>query len=158
MALVYWQFLQSLNYLHQHMQSLVSDLLKTSCESTVWLTDSGTTGITAIEIEQTDSQIILRVKISNVAIDDLEIQVKQETILIRGEQMETVDVPGYFNFQFCSGYFQSLIPLPSSVQPETVRAQLEDGFLAITLQKTRETPKQIVTFNLVSSTSTQVAS
>ena len=148
MALVHWQLLQPMGCLYQEIHRLVHDLLTTSCQSTLWFTESGTTGISAIELHKMDREIVLKVQISDVVVDTLEIQVNPETVLIRGEQTETAEVQGYFNSKFYVGRFQSLIPLPNAVRPETVRAKLEDGVLTLTLQKSRETPKQTVRFNL----------
>lgn len=150
MALVHWQLWQPMGCLYQEIYRLVHDLLATSCQSTLWLIESGTTGIRAIELQKTDTEIVLKAEISDVAVDTLEIQINPESVLIRGEQTETAEVQGYFNSKFYLGRFQSLIPLPAPVRPETVRANLEEGFLTLTLQKSKDAPKQIIRFNLTS--------
>lgn len=148
MSLVHWQSLQPLDSLYQHMQGLMSDLLKTSRMSTIWVTDSGVTGITAIEVQTTDQEIILRVKLPHVAVGNLKIQINKETILIQGEQTDMNKLQDSSNFTSYCCQFQSLIPLPSPVCSKALMAELEEGILTLALKKTRKTPQQTIKCNL----------
>lgn len=148
MSLVHWQSLQPLDTLYQHMQGLMSDLLTTSSVSTLWLTDNGVTGITAIEVQKTEQEIILKVKLPNVAVGDLKVQINKETVLIQGEQTAMNEVQDSSNITSCCCEFQSLIPLPSAVCSQVVMAQLEEDVLTLVLQRVMKSPQQTIRCNL----------
>lgn len=148
MSLVHWQSLQPLDSLYQHMQGIMSDLLTTGSMSTLWLTDHGVTGITAIEVQTTEQEIILRIKLPHVAVGDLKIQINKETILIQGEQTDMNEVHGSLNLTSCCCQFQSLIPLPSPVCSQDLIAQLEEDILTLALKKGRKNPQKTIRCNL----------
>ena len=50
----------------------------------------------------------------------------------------------YFKKESWTGSFQRTLPLPASIDPEKIDAQLKDGILTLTLPKKEEAkPKQI---------------
>jgi HSP20 family molecular chaperone IbpA len=101
-------------------------------ESTLWICYTEETPITAITIHEMESKFVLKVGISDIhLLKNLSLQITPETVLIEGEPTEAMVVAGYFH---PSG-FESLIPLPHPVQPETCLAQIEPDFLTIQIAK-----------------------
>jgi len=101
-------------------------------ESTLWIGNTEETPITAITIHEMESKFVLKVGISDIhLLQNLSLQITPETVLIQGQPTEQMVVEGYFR---PSG-FESLIPLPHPVQPETCLAQIEPDFLTIQLVK-----------------------
>jgi HSP20 family molecular chaperone IbpA len=129
MTLASQEPLKALERLHQSMQGLVADVLEHCNQSTIWVGNIQTAGISAIELQETDTELILLVQIPDLD-EPLDVQVTQETVLIQGRLMQH-GVAGYF----CPERFQSIIPLPSPVQPDTVQADLQDDTLTLRLTK-----------------------
>lgn len=131
MTLAYWESLQTLARSSQSIQRLLSALLEGCHSSTLWVGNTETAAIPAIEIQETDTEVILRAQIPDIPAENLEIQVTQETVLIQGKFAHSADVEGYFS----PSQFQSLIPLPTPVHPETVQADWQDNFLTLRLPR-----------------------
>lgn len=51
--------IQTLDFLYHHLLSWFQDRLESSCSSTLWVCDRGTTGASAIQIRETGTEIIL---------------------------------------------------------------------------------------------------
>jgi HSP20 family protein len=135
MGLLHWEALRGLNTLYQQMYDLLHDLVQVSDKSTLWVADSGTTQISAVQVQETDAKLLLQIELPIGSADNLEIEVTEETVLIRGEQIKPVELRDYFDLEFYTGRFQSLIPLPVLVQPDAVLTELEGNVLTVTLQK-----------------------
>jgi len=75
--------------------------------------------------------LILKVYISDIHLVKLNLQITPETVLIQGQPTEAAGVEGYF---LPSG-FQSLIPLPHRVHPETYETEIHQDGLTIQLAK-----------------------
>ncbi|MGL4377675.1 MAG: Hsp20/alpha crystallin family protein [Microcoleaceae cyanobacterium] len=104
----------------------------TSRESTLWIGNTQETPITAITIHEMETKFVLKVGIYDIhLLKNLSLQITPETVLIQGEPTEQMVVEGYFR---PSG-FESLIPLPQPVQPETCLAHIEPDVLTIQLVK-----------------------
>lgn len=104
----------------------------TSRESTLWIGNTGETPIAAITIDEMESKFVLKVGISDIhLLKNLSLQITPERILIQGEPTEAMVVEGYFRPRG----FESLIPLPHPVQPETCLAQIEPDVLTIQVVK-----------------------
>jgi len=55
---------------------------------------------------------------------------------VRGERLDPLEKQNYQEPEFPISRFQSLIPLPSSIQPQTAIAELVGTTLTLTLMKT----------------------
>lgn len=130
-----WELLRSLASLHQSIQAGINDLFHARQTNTVWLGNQGSTGITRIEILETDKVLVLKVWIPQAVAETLQIWVTPETLILSGEQTERVTIPGYCDFAYRPDYFQNLIPLPFPVHPEAVTADFQQDLLQLTLPK-----------------------
>jgi HSP20 family molecular chaperone IbpA len=130
MTLADWQSLRALETLHQHMGNIMADLMQASYESTLWVGSNCSDWASSIDIQENDASMTLLIQLPDVNAEDLEIEVTQETAVIRGIQRQD-EVEGYFS----PSQFQSIIPFPSPIHPEAVRAELNGNILTLTLLK-----------------------
>lgn len=101
----------------------------------------------AIEFNETPTELILKAEIPGVEIKDLNINAEPKTISISGihdhhklnEEQELI--PSQLHY----GKLQCNVPLPQTIQVNSVSAELVDGVLTITM------PKE----NIASTTSTK---
>lgn len=138
-----WQSFQIWQRLQQYLETVMTRMLHDSCESTIWVGNQGSTWITAIEIQETASELVLQIQMPQVNIEDLEIEVTQETAMIRGRQRQ-FDVEGCFQ----AGRFQSIIPFPMPTHPEAVRVEFQESVMRVVLPKLGTTQRQSVKVNL----------
>jgi HSP20 family molecular chaperone IbpA len=116
----------------QSLENLGSSSLDTCRESTLWICHTGETLIAAITIHEMETKFVLKVGISDIhLLKNLNLQITPETVLIQGQPTDAMVVEGYFR---PSG-FESLIPLPHPVQPETCWAKIQPDVLTIELPK-----------------------
>lgn len=133
--------------LHQQLQSLISDLLKGSHTSTLWVGGQGAAIDLGLSVKQTESSLVLTIQLPpNVTPSDLEVEVGWETLLIQGCCWQPIgslkDTDTY------PSWFQNLVPLPCPIHPEVAKAVWKDNSLTLTLLKLHQTSWQRVKLNL----------
>ena len=139
MSWIGWQPLKDLDILRHQMNHLFDELMEIKhTENTAWKP--------AIEIKQTDVDIILQAEIPGLDAQDLDVEVSEEAVSIAGERKEEkyISQKGLFRSEFNYGKFRRVVPLPVSVNYREVKAELERGILKLKLPKLElETPKSI---------------
>ena len=113
----------------------------------------------AVELEDTDNNLILRAQIPGVSAKDLNIRVTQQVVAIDGEKRHEnkTENGGYVRSEFRYGKFQRVIPLPVAVVNDKVQAEFKDGILKLTLPKVTEARSQVVKINLAENTAQPAA-
>lgn len=106
----------------------------------------------AIELQNTEDNIILRAEIPGVEGKDLDIRVTREAVAISGEHRYENKTERGFRSEFRYGKFQRVIALPVAVQNDQVQAQFNNGILTLTLPKVTEARHQVVKVNLAAQT------
>jgi HSP20 family protein len=78
------------------------------------------------------------------------VEVTPETVSITGERKSetTTEREGYTRSEFRYGKFQRVIPLPSTVKNQEVKAEYKDGILRLNLPKTEAEKQRAVKVNL----------
>ncbi|WP_088243925.1 Hsp20/alpha crystallin family protein, partial [Calothrix rhizosoleniae] len=91
----------------------------------------------AIELQETDTGIILKAEIPGVEVKDIDVEVSAYAVSISGEhkQEKRAGEKGWYRSEFHYGKFQRIVPLPTQVKKEEVKAEWENGVLTLTLPK-----------------------
>ena len=94
-------------------------------------------GQLAIDVFQTDDDIILRAPIAGVRLEDLEISITDEVINIKGERKEANETAreNFFAQECYWGTFSRSYILPIAVSAEKASASLKNGILTIKIPK-----------------------
>jgi HSP20 family protein len=89
-----------------------------------------------IEAFQEGDRFVVRADLPGVKKEDLEVNLTDDAITIRGERREEhqEEREGYFRSEREYGQFYRTIPLPEGVIPESAQATFRDGVLEITMQ------------------------
>jgi HSP20 family protein len=99
-----------------------------------------------VNISEDQDNIFVRAELPGVKPEDLEIQLKDRNLAIRGERKipaEEKEV-NFHRRERESGFFRRVISLPAPVNPDKVEAACKDGILTIKLAKPEEVkPRQI---------------
>ncbi|HEY9647989.1 MAG TPA: Hsp20/alpha crystallin family protein [Chroococcidiopsis sp.] len=123
--------LQIVDELNQLLQQSCQTLLNQCQQSTFWVANTEETPVRAITIHESSDQLLLDICLADVQLSTLTLQLAQETVLLSGKWAESDPVTGYFE----GDRFQSLIPLPFAIHPESVYAELTESGLQLYLPK-----------------------
>jgi HSP20 family protein len=160
MTLVQWKPFRELETLHSQMDRLFEGLLRGS--------DAGLSGLSlrdfpllpsgemswmpAIELKETDQDLILKAEIPGIEAKDLNVEVTEDSVSISGEHREEqkTDEKGYFRSEFHYGKFQRSVPLPVKIRNQDAKAEFKSGILTLTCPKAMEEQRKVVKVNLSS--------
>ncbi len=139
MSWIGWQPLKDLDILRHQMNHLFDELMEIKdSENSAWKP--------AVEVKQTDVDIILQAEVPGVDGKDLEVEVSEEAVSIAGNRKEEkyISQKGLFRSEFRYGQFRRVIPLPVAVNYREVKAEFDRGVLTLKLPKLEvEIPKSI---------------
>jgi HSP20 family protein len=110
--------------------------------------NDGNWSMPAVDMYQTDNEVVVKAAIPGVKTDDVQINVTGEVLTIKGEtkdkEKEEVKEKAYHLREQRWGMFERTIVLPTDVTADKAKAEFENGILTITLPKAEEVrPKTI---------------
>lgn len=148
MALIRWQPFQEFETLRRQMDQLFDEFAGVEHHSS-------TSWKPAIELQDTEDNLIVRAEIPGVDGKDIDVRVTREAVAISGEHRfeKKAEEKGFFRSEFRYGSFQRVISLPVPVQKEQVKADFQNGILTLTLPKVTEARRTVVKLNLSDRTS-----
>ena len=145
MAIVKWDPLRDLVSIQDRMNRLFEQTLSRSQAQA----DEGmgaSAWSPAVDIYETPETIIIKADLPGLSRDDIEIQLQENTLSLKGERRFAKDVQqeNYLRIERAYGAFQRNFTLPATVQQDRIRAVFRDGVLELTLPKAEEAkPKKI---------------
>lgn len=101
----------------------------------------------AIDMYQTDGEIIVKASLPGIKPDDVQISVTGEVLTIKGDtkQDEETKEKAYHIREQRWGSFERIIMLPIDVVADKAKADFEDGILTISLPKKEEVRPKMIT-------------
>jgi HSP20 family protein len=105
-----------------------------------------TSWLPALEVEDTKDALLIRAEIPGMEKEDIEVSVHGDVLTLKGEKKQGNDAKekGAVRTERYYGAFSRSFTLPSTVDPETVKAAYRNGVLELALSKREEAkPKQI---------------
>ena len=97
----------------------------------------------AVDICETETEILVKAEIPDVKESDIDIRVRGNTLSIEGERKPHRPMgEGYHRVERVYGRFQRSFLLSGSVDQERIAATLKDGILKIVIPKREETAKK----------------
>lgn len=90
------------------------------------------------DVFEDDKRVVVRLEIPGVDKNDLDIEVQNDTLVVRGEKrFEREDSQGRYRVMQCAyGSFRRAVPLPTEVAADKANASYKNGVLRIELPKT----------------------
>ncbi len=94
-------------------------------------------GQLAIDVYQTDEEIVIESTIAGVDPEDIDIDIGSESVTIRGERKRIAEISEEnYLYQECYwGRFSRSVILPQEINPDDAKAEFKNGILRITLPK-----------------------
>jgi HSP20 family protein len=145
MALVRYNPWQEMNALQRSFNRLFDDMIAPDDSNF-----GNFSKVPAAELSETDDAVNLKLEVPGMNAKDLDIQVTENAVSIRGERKEesTTEENGTKRSEFRYGKFERVIPLPARIQNTDVKADYKDGILNLHLPKAQEEKNKVVKVNL----------
>lgn len=107
----------------------------------------GAMGSPAIDMYQTDDDVVVKATLPGVEGKDISISVTGDVLTIRGEVKSDrqEDHAEYHLRERRYGSFSRSLPLPTAVKADKAEAQFENGILRLTLPKAEEVKAKSIT-------------
>jgi HSP20 family protein len=105
-----------------------------------------TTWAPAVDIFETEHELVVKADLPDVKPEDLDIRVENNILTIRGERKfeKKVDEKNYLRVERAYGSFSRSFSLANTVNSEAIKADYKNGVLTLTIPKREEAkPKQI---------------
>lgn len=101
----------------------------------------------ALDVYQAEDGLVVRAFVAGVRPEDLDINIVNGTLTIRGSRAETEQtVPEDYYYQECYfGPFSRSVILPENTYGETVSAKLKNGVLTVRLPKIKKADNAVST-------------
>jgi HSP20 family protein len=109
-------------------------------------TSALTTWAPAVDIYETENDLVLKADLPEVAEKDIDIRVENNMLTIRGERKleESVKEDNYLRVERAYGSFSRSFSLPTTVDTESIKANYKNGVLTVEIPKRAESkPKQV---------------
>jgi HSP20 family protein len=150
MSLIRWQPLKELDTLRHQMDHLFDELMHGDSEFGHFPKLENAMWAPAIELKETDTELIVKAVVPGIEAKDLDVQVSEAAVSITGEHRaeKRTEEKGYFRSELQYGQFQRIVPLPVSVKHEQVQSEFKDGVLTLTLPKAESSPPRITKVDL----------
>jgi len=117
---------------------------KITSQSSDWMEESE--GQLAVDVFQTDDDVVLKAPIAGVKPEDLEISITDEVVTIKGERKEAEEVAreNYLCQECYWGGFARAYALPVAVVGDKAQASLKNGILTIKIPKQEKTKAKTI--------------
>lgn len=104
----------------------------------------------AVDILETENELILKVDAAGVNLKDIDIQLENGTLTLKGERKFEKDdkVKGYHRIERSYGAFARSFTLPDTVNAENVHADYAQGVLTVTLPKQERAKPRAIKVNV----------
>jgi HSP20 family protein len=95
-----------------------------------------------VDIRETNTQFVLEAEVPGLSKDQVKVEVKDDTLTIRGEKRDDAQKDGKYNVREIkrSSFIRSFSLPPSVVDKTSVKAKFQDGLLEVTIGKVKPLP------------------
>jgi len=107
-------------------------------------------GEPAVDVEETDKEIIVRAEIPGMEKDEFSIELEDNTLILRGEKKHQAEHKdrNVHRVECSYGCFDRRISLPAEVQTDKAVAEYKNGVLNVTLPKAEAPKRKAITVNV----------
>jgi len=143
MAITRWDPFRDVATLQNRLNTLFQDFNRGNSENEFVSTSAF---VPPVDIYEDDHKIVLKLEVPGMKQDDLDIQLENNTLTVRGERKfeKEEKEENFHRIERRYGSFYRAFTIPNTVNPDSVKADYDAGVLRIQLEKRAEAkPKQI---------------
>lgn len=104
----------------------------------------------AIDIFETDDNLVLKAELPGVDPKDVELRVEDSTLYLKGQRKfeHEVKEENYHRQERSYGSFSRTFAMPSGIDADRVKAEYKDGLLTLTMPKREEAKPKTIKINV----------
>ena len=144
MALARWNPNRDMMSVRDEMSRVLNEAFgRGTTDESAWFSGAWTP---PVDIYETDEALVMKAELPGFSKDDISIELKENTLVIKGERKHEDEVKegNYHRMERSYGAFQRAFMLPMTVDQEKVKAAYKDGVLELRLPKVQAAqPKRI---------------
>ena len=144
MALARWTPYRDMMSVRDEMNRVLNEVFgRGANDESAW---SSGTWSPPVDIYETDDALVMKAELPGFSKDEISIELKENTLLVRGERKREDEVKegSYHRMERVYGAFQRSFLLPTTVDQEKVKASYKDGILELRFAKVQAAqPKRI---------------
>jgi HSP20 family protein len=143
MAITRWRPFRDVISIQDEMNRLFDDFFGRPITRPEW---AEVAWCPCVDVSETKDDVIINTEIPGMSKDDVKVSVQDNILTLSGEKKQEKEEKdaNYHRVERSYGSFSRSFTLPTTVQPDKVKAAYRDGILRITLPKSEEVkPKQI---------------
>ena len=132
MVITRWDPFRELSALQNRVNHLFQDFNRGQDELT-----TTTSFVPAVDVYEDEHKVTLKLEIPGISQEDLDISLENNTLTVRGERKfeKEENQENFHRIERRYGSFARSFSLPSTLDPESVQANYENGVLKIELAK-----------------------
>jgi HSP20 family protein len=136
-----WEPVREMMTLREAMDRLFDDAF------THPISMSGVSAMPAIDLYQTNDEVVVKAALPGLKADDVQISVTEDVLTLRGEfKQDNVQSESTYHIREKRiGSFERSIMLPTDVQTDKAKADFENGILTVSLPKADEVKPKTIT-------------
>lgn len=140
-GLIRWEPFREMLTLREMMDRMIDEIFEHPLGTTL------IGQVPAIDMYQTDAEVVVKAALPGVKADDVQIIVTGDVLTIKGEIKQEEEQKGrsYHIREHRWGAFERNIILPTAVVADKAKAEFENGILTITLPKAEEVRPKTIT-------------
>jgi len=137
MAVVRWEPFRELAALQNEMGRFMNQLWGTPTQG---FGNGGTAWLPALDVWETDEEIVLALDLPGIPEDKVSIEVDDGVLTVSGERERTVEQRSdrFSRFERRFGTFSRSVTLPQGVSEDSIKAEFANGVLEIHVPKPEE--------------------
>lgn len=141
--LIRWEPAREMMSLRDAMDRLFDDAFTRPLS----LRDGWSSSVPAIDMFQTDDEIVVKAALPGIKADEVQINITGEVLTLKGEvqQNQEMEEKAWHLREQRFGSFERSIALPTDVVADKAKADFENGILTITLPKAEEVKPKTIT-------------
>ena len=143
MAITRWRPFRDMVSIQDEMNRLFDDFFGRPVTRPSWAEEAW---CPCVDMSETKDNVIIKAEIPGMSKEDVKVSAQDNVLTLTGEKKQEKEEKdaNYHRIERSYGSFSRSFTLPTSVQPDKVKATYKDGILRITLPKTEEAkPKEI---------------
>lgn len=137
MAIIRWDPFRDMVTLREKMNRLFEDMFTGRADdkevaATAWAP--------SVDIYETENELVMTAEVPGINDKDVEIKIEDNTLTLKGERKfeKQTKEENYHRIERSYGSFYRSFTLPSSIDPDKIHAEHENGILKITMPKRPE--------------------
>ena len=134
MALIRWEPVRELNSIQSEMNRLFGNVFDSPTPA------NGTSlrrWVPAMDLVESGDEFVLRADLPGLSEDDVNIELDDSVLTVSGERKSQHEERknGYYRVERAAGRFSRTLRLPEGVDPEAIKASVENGVLEVRIPK-----------------------